>query len=90
MSGNGPNGGTATAQAHPTLRTGTRWGSWLEKVPKKPSFGGGAGHLGLGRPLFPWLAPVPGGKLQCLWDRNSTPVCWGCQEGSPTYCIPSN
>ena len=25
--------------------------------------------------------------LKPLWDANSTPVCWGCQEGIPIYCI---
>ena len=25
--------------------------------------------------------------LKALWDANSTPVCWGCQEGIPIYCI---
>src|SRR6185312_11536813 len=25
--------------------------------------------------------------FKALWDANSTPVCWGCQEGIPIYCI---
>src|SRR5580693_3237548 len=25
--------------------------------------------------------------IKALWDANSTPVCWGCQEGIPIYCI---
>src|SRR5579864_7471533 len=39
--------------------------------------------------FFPDLPTVSGGN-QCLWECNSTPVCWGCQEGSTTYCSPSN
>ena len=57
MSGNGPNGGTATAQAHPTLRTGTRWGSWLEKVTKKPSFGAARVTSAWAAHCFPDLPP---------------------------------
>ena len=26
-------------------------------------------------------------SFKALWDANSTPVCWGCQEGIPIYCI---
>ena len=26
-------------------------------------------------------------SFEALWDANSTPVCWGCQEGIPIYCI---
>ena len=26
-------------------------------------------------------------SFKALWDANTTPVCWGCQEGIPIYCI---
>ena len=26
--------------------------------------------------------------FKALWDANSTPVCWGCQEGIPIYSGP--
>jgi len=33
--------------------------------------------------------PVSGVEFH-LWELKSTPVCWACQEGSPTYCISSD
>jgi hypothetical protein len=43
-------------------------------------------------PLFscscPGIAtPLFSEAFKALWDANSTPVCWGCQEGIPIYCI---
>jgi hypothetical protein len=44
-------------------------------------------------PILCFLALVPdrhafvSGAFKALWDANSTPVCWGCQEGIPIYCI---
>lgn len=59
----------------PTLRT--VWGAtWVTSATSHPG--------------FPDFAAVAGGKFHGLWECNSTPVCWGCQEGSTTYCIPSN
>src|SRR2546428_6919225 len=70
------NRGTATAQ--PTRPAGGRNKCWR----------GGAGVtstvasalvLTLTAPPFPEA-------VTALWDANSTPVCWGCQDSSPTYC----
>jgi len=89
MSGYRPNGGTAH-------RTSCRpWGRWREGLsgenasPENP-ITGRCRSPRRPRPFFPDLPPLPGARISSLWDRNSTPVCWGCQEGSPTYCIPSD
>jgi hypothetical protein len=38
--------------------------------------------------LLPGIAtPSFSEASKALWDANSTPVCWGCQEGIPIYCI---
>jgi len=70
-----PNRGTATAR--PTRLTGGR--TMLAGRRGVTSTVASAPVLTLTAPPFPEA-------FTALWDANSTPVCWGCQDGSPTYC----
>ena len=76
------NEGTATAPANPP-KNGLPSSIW-QAHPKSP------------QPRAPTLCFLTLAQLRhafiseafkALWDANSTPVCWGCQEGIPIYCI---
>src|SRR5437867_880893 len=71
-----PNRGTATAQ--PTRPAGGRNKCWRGGPAFTSTVASAPGS-------YPDRATVSGG-VYSLWDANSTPVCWGCQDGSPTYC----
>ena len=70
-----PGNGHRTANPSPNWRT-------------EPHWRGGAGFTSTvaSAPVFTLTAPPFPEAFTALWDANSTPVCWGCQDTSPTYC----
>jgi len=77
---------TATRERPPHHQTRPRTGYiffYLAERPKSPQPRATICFLTLAKLCHAFIRRT----FKALWDANSTPVCWGCQEGIPIYCI---